>query len=576
MSTPKDKVEALKAEGNAALSAGKFEDAVKLYSEAIELDPTNHVLWSNRSAAHAKAEQWDEALTDANKTVELNPSWARGYSRKGAAHHGLMEFDEAIAAYKKGLELEPDSATFKSAIQEVDKAKAAARASSSQVFQQFAQFFEVGFMQRMKSNPQLSSIIDDPGFQAKAAIIRANPGSVLEHLQDKNVMTYISTASQSMMGGGPFGGAAAGSSSSSSGNKMDVDEPSHKTEEPQKKKEEPVKEPEPELTEDQKKVLELKNQGNTAYQARKFDEALALYQQALEVDPKSVALMVNCTAVYFEKGEYERCIKACEDAIAEAREQRADYKLVARAMTRIGTALVKLGRPKEAIEWYEKSLTEFRDANTLKLLRDLEKKVSEEERLAYINPELAVKAKDEGNEHFKGQRFPQAVECYTEAIKRDPSNSVYLTNRATAYNKLGAYPQAVKDCDAALELDPKNIKAYIRKGQAYHTMKEYTKAIESFEKGLAIDPNHAELNQLLNKTLMILHGPATKPTGTPEEILAKAMAVPEVREILEDPVMNQILQSMTTDPHAAAEHMRNPEIRRRINILKAHGVISTN
>lgn len=553
------------------MSANNFDEAVKCYSQAIELDPKNHVLWSNRSAAHAKAESYTEALEDAEKTVELAPTWARGYSRKGAAHHGLAQYDEAVAAYKKGLELEPDSPTFKSAIAEVEKARSADRQNANQIFQQFAMYFSEPMMRTMARMPQVQAFINDPLFQSKAAAIRADPGSVMSHFQDKNVMTYISACTQMSQG---FGGP----------NAMDVDEkPTHSTSSSSSststastKKEEPAKEPEPELTEDQKKVLDLKTRGNAAYTARKFDEALELYKEALAVEPTNVNLMVNCTAVHFEKGEYDKTIAACEEAIAVAREQRADYKLVARAMARIGNSLVKLDRAKEAIAWYNKSLTEHRDAGVLKTLRDLEKKLEDDEKRAYINPELAAKAKDEGNDFFKAQKFPEAIASYTEAIKRDPSNAVYLTNRATAYSKLGEFPTAIKDCDAALAIDPKSHKAYLRKGQAYHIMKEYTKAMEAFEKGLAIEPENKELSAALDKTLAILHGPSQQPTGTPEEILAKAMAVPEVREIMEDQVMQQILQQMTTDPTAAAEHMRNPEIRRRINILKAHGVIRTN
>lgn len=42
------------------------------------------------------------------------------------------------------------------------------------------------------------------------------------------------------------------------------------------------------------------------------------------------------------------------------RELRADYKLIARALTRKGNALVKLDRLEEAIGIYKKSLTEHR------------------------------------------------------------------------------------------------------------------------------------------------------------------------------------------------------------------------
>lgn len=58
------------------------------FSKAIELEPTNHVLYSNRSGAYASKKEFDKALEDATKTTELNPDWAKGYGRKGAALHG--------------------------------------------------------------------------------------------------------------------------------------------------------------------------------------------------------------------------------------------------------------------------------------------------------------------------------------------------------------------------------------------------------------------------------------------------------------------------------------------------------
>lgn len=67
----------LKDKGNAALQAGKFSDAIKYYTEAITLDDNNHVLYSNRSAAYAKASKYHQALEDAEKTVQLKPDWGK-------------------------------------------------------------------------------------------------------------------------------------------------------------------------------------------------------------------------------------------------------------------------------------------------------------------------------------------------------------------------------------------------------------------------------------------------------------------------------------------------------------------
>jgi stress-induced-phosphoprotein 1 len=35
------------------------------------------VYYSNRSAAHAALEQWEEAAKDARKAVQLRPNWAK-------------------------------------------------------------------------------------------------------------------------------------------------------------------------------------------------------------------------------------------------------------------------------------------------------------------------------------------------------------------------------------------------------------------------------------------------------------------------------------------------------------------
>lgn len=43
----------LKNQGNAAFSAARYDEAVRLFSEAIALDASNHIFFSNRSASYA-------------------------------------------------------------------------------------------------------------------------------------------------------------------------------------------------------------------------------------------------------------------------------------------------------------------------------------------------------------------------------------------------------------------------------------------------------------------------------------------------------------------------------------------
>ena len=92
----------LKKVGNDALQAGSFEEAIKAYTEAIKLDESNHVLYSNRSAAYSSAQKYESAVEDADKCIQLNPTFIKGYSRKGSALCYLQKYMEAFEAYKQG------------------------------------------------------------------------------------------------------------------------------------------------------------------------------------------------------------------------------------------------------------------------------------------------------------------------------------------------------------------------------------------------------------------------------------------------------------------------------------------
>jgi stress-induced-phosphoprotein 1 len=92
------------------------------FTQAIELQPENHILYSNRSAAYASKKDYEHALEDANKTTEIKPDWAKGWGRKGAAYHGLGDLVGAHDAYEEGLKLDPNNAQNKSGLASVKRA----------------------------------------------------------------------------------------------------------------------------------------------------------------------------------------------------------------------------------------------------------------------------------------------------------------------------------------------------------------------------------------------------------------------------------------------------------------------
>jgi stress-induced-phosphoprotein 1 len=109
----------LNSEGNEAFKKKDYPTAVKKYSEAIELDEKNHVFYSNRSAAFAGMNQFEEAAKDAAKCIELNPNFVKGYHRYGLALSHLHQYAEALATLKAGQKVDFNNKDLNKLISEV-------------------------------------------------------------------------------------------------------------------------------------------------------------------------------------------------------------------------------------------------------------------------------------------------------------------------------------------------------------------------------------------------------------------------------------------------------------------------
>lgn len=64
-------------QSNEACQRGDFQAAIHLYDDALQADPQNCILYSNRSAALLKLGRHQAALDDAEKACQLNPKWPK-------------------------------------------------------------------------------------------------------------------------------------------------------------------------------------------------------------------------------------------------------------------------------------------------------------------------------------------------------------------------------------------------------------------------------------------------------------------------------------------------------------------
>ncbi|KAF9925617.1 Hsp90 cochaperone [Linnemannia zychae] len=562
--------EEFKAQGNKSFLAKDYPAAIESFTKAIELDPTNHVLYSNRSACYASLKNYEKALEDGEKTVDLKPDWAKGYGRKAAALFGLGRYPEANDDYEAGLKIEPTNPQLQKGLQETKQAM------EKEATMGIGQFFGPDVFTKMAANPKLAPMLAQPDLMEKVRAIQANPNALNQYMQDPRIMNLLmglmgldARASEGYDETGP----AEEKSTPAPSAKADVPK---KTEEP--KVEEPKDEEMPSEEElNKKEALRVKDLGNASYKARKFEEALDYYSTALELDPTNISILSNKAAVYFEMGNYDECIKTCEQAIDVGREHRADFKLIAKAFGRIGNAYARQNNLPEAIKYYNKSLAEHRTPDILAKLKEAEKAKAKAEKEAYRDPALSAEARDRGNALFKQSDFAGAVKEYTEAIKRDDTDPRAYSNRAACYTKLMAINEALKDCETCIALDPKFVKGYIRKAAVQFIKKEYTECLETCQQAKEADEEKkhtGEIDAQMNRVYMEMsRGPQRREGETEAETIARAQQDPEVQKIMSDPAMRSILQQMQEDPQAAQDHMKNPLVAANIRKLINAGII---
>jgi len=85
---------------------GSYEEAIKDYSKAIELDGKFIPAYYNRGIAYCEKGSYEEAIKDYSKAIELDDKFVHAYHGRGIAYCEKGSYEEAIKDYSKAIELD--------------------------------------------------------------------------------------------------------------------------------------------------------------------------------------------------------------------------------------------------------------------------------------------------------------------------------------------------------------------------------------------------------------------------------------------------------------------------------------
>ncbi len=90
---------------DAYFQAGDISQALTNHKRAIELEPKNALLYSNRGYLYSRINEFSKALADCNKAISLNPKLVYAYGSRGHLYFLMQKYEDALADFNKAIKI---------------------------------------------------------------------------------------------------------------------------------------------------------------------------------------------------------------------------------------------------------------------------------------------------------------------------------------------------------------------------------------------------------------------------------------------------------------------------------------
>ncbi|MEG4588135.1 tetratricopeptide repeat protein [Microcoleus sp. MOSTC5] len=201
------------------------------------------------------------------------------------------------------------------------------------------------------------------------------------------------------------------------------------------------------------------------------EEAIALYEQIISLDPNCVQARINFGFLKQEKGELDAAIPHYQEALAiDPNIPQTAYNLA--------KIFEEQGQVEEAIAHYEQALVAQPDFVP-----------------ALINLAVALQEKGE---------LVRAIELYRRALEIHPHSWEAYNNLATVLQEQGNLEDALEYYHKALELLPNFVEAINNLGRTFLEKGAVENAIACYRRAIHLSPNHASAHLNLSLALLLV------------------------------------------------------------------------
>jgi len=432
-----------KAEGNTHLKAGAFDQAIACYTSAIEIDASNHVFFSNRSAAYASKKDFAKAKADGEQCIKLKPDWSRGYSRLALAQYNLKEYEAAIKTYQAGLKVDPQNAGLRQGMQAVvqDLQRQAQAAMGG-----MGGMGSMGGQYQQQQQQQQQAPQGAPAGAAQAAQLMAafGPGMWSQLERNYEIRQWLE-------------------------NEADF----------KKKMKDVQKDPMGTL---QKVMAMQMGQGSGFKDERVQKAVMYLIQESMRTAQQKEEVGMT------DEQKMERAKKRAQEEMRMQEEirkremQEHEINRKYREKKKKEAALAKEKAKYDNMEEDQKAAHKLKDAGNEFFTKAQQREKEEREE---------SKSGEGKGKGLASELYEQAIAKYTEAVNLYPNDVTFLSNRSAVYYKLKDFEKCLSDLEEAVKIADENsqdfnimARVYGRMGHIHRRNGDMDKAIFYYDKSL--------------------------------------------------------------------------------------------
>lgn len=195
-------------------------------------------------------------------------------------------------------------------------------------------------------------------------------------------------------------------------------------------------------------------EGNAAYDAQRFEEALQYYEQAISLDGSYAAAFIGKGLALRSLMRFDEALLAYERATQLDPSDPVAYNNKSRVLI--------------LLDWYGEA-------------------VRAAEQAIQLNPNYALAYYNKGYALGELKRYEEELAAYEQAIQLDASFVLAYNAKGVTLNILRHYDEALAALDRAIELAPTFATAHTNRGNVLCALSRYEEAIAAYDLALQLD-----------------------------------------------------------------------------------------